>query len=100
MRLYDVRAKKLQQHYVLHDNVTCVKWHPFANYLLTSGQDGTMKFVDVLEGRPLYTLEGHCGPVRTISFTNDGQNFASGGKDRHVMVIFFFSVRNTLENRE
>lgn len=87
VRVYDMRAKKLQQHYVLHDNATCVKWHPCANYLLTSGQDGTMKFVDVLEGRPLYTVEGHSAAIRNITFTHDGSNFASGGADKHIMVI-------------
>lgn len=86
VRVYDMRAKKLQQHYVLHDNATCVKWHPCANYLLTSGQDGTMKFVDVLEGRPLYTVEGHSAAIRNITFTHDGSNFASGGADKHIMV--------------
>lgn len=87
VRLYDIRAKKLQQHYILHDSVTCVKWHPLANYLLTSGQDSTMKFVDVLEGRPLYTLGGHNGSIRSVAFSTDGDYFASGGADNHIMVI-------------
>lgn len=86
VRLYDIRAKKLQQHYVIHDNATCVQWHPYANYLLSSGHDGTMKFIDVLEGRPLYTLEGHNKAIRTITFTHDGDHFASGSSEKHIMV--------------
>ncbi|XP_022911652.2 POC1 centriolar protein homolog B-like [Onthophagus taurus] len=86
VRIYDLRAKKLQQHYMLHDNVMCVDWHPFANYLLTSGGDGTMKIVDIMEGKPLYTLEGHNMGVKTAVFSKSGDMFASGGFDKHVMV--------------
>ena len=86
VRLYDIKAKKLQQHYVLHDSTTSVCWHPTANYLLTSGKDGKVIVVDVMEGRPLYTLQGHNGAVTYVQFNTDGEYFASGGIDQHIMV--------------
>lgn len=76
----------MQQHYVLHSESTCVAWHPKANYLLTSGADGVMRIVDVMEGRPLYTLEAHEGAINAIAFSENGELFASGGVDNHVNV--------------
>lgn len=90
VRVYDIRAQKLQQHYILHDNSTCIEWHPHTDYLLTSGMDGTMRIVDVMEGRPLYTLDAHEGPIRSVAFSKDGEHFASGGDDKLVKVFLFF----------
>lgn len=87
VRIYDIKASKLQQHYILHDNTKSVAWHPLVNYLLTCGNDGTMRIVDVMEGRPLYTLEGHEGSVESVTFSDDGDYFASGGHDRLLKVL-------------
>lgn len=86
VRVYDIRMEKLQQHYVLHDSTTSVCWHPCANYLISTGKDGKVIIVDVMEGRPLYTLGGHQGAVFCVRFSADGEFFASGGADRHIMV--------------
>lgn len=85
-KVYDLRANKLRQNYLLHDCTTCLSWHPNGNFLLTSGEDGSIRIVDVLEGRPLYTLKSHEGPVNTVAFSKCGQFFATGGSDQHVMV--------------
>ncbi|KAK4883061.1 hypothetical protein RN001_006380 [Aquatica leii] len=86
VQVYDIRNNKIQQHYVLHDNATCVVWHPYANYFLSSGLDSTIKIVDALEGRPLYTLQGHTGAINTVNFSTDGDQFVSGGSDSRIMV--------------
>lgn len=86
VRIYDIRALKLQQHYILHDNTKCVSWHPYANYLLTCGADGNLRIVDVMEGRPLYTLSAHEKPVECVAFSKDGYYFASGSQDKLVQV--------------
>lgn len=96
VKVYDIRNNKLQQHYILHDNATSVTWHPFANYFLTTGTDGTIKVVDALEGRPLYTLRGHEGAVNCAQFNNNGEYFATGGVDKHVMVVYNF--QNEMHN--
>lgn len=88
VRIYDIRAMKLQQHYILHDNTKAVAWHPFANYLLTCGADGNMRIVDVMEGRPLYTLNAHNKAVECVAFSKDGAYFASGSKDKLVQVPY------------
>ncbi|CAG9766558.1 unnamed protein product [Ceutorhynchus assimilis] len=84
VKIFDIRNKKLQQYYELHDNTTCLDWHPRAKYLLTSGRDGKLRIIDIMEGRPLYTLSDN-GGVITCKFSQDGAYFASG-VDRTVVV--------------
>lgn len=90
VRIYDLTANKLRQNYLLHDNTSCLAWHPNGNYLLSSGNDSLLRIVDVLEGHPVYTLKNHEGPINTVSFTKDGTYFATAGADKHVMVYIFF----------
>lgn len=97
VRIYDIKASKLQQHYILHDNTKGVAWHPHANYLLTCGNDGTMRVVDVMEGRPLYTLAGHKGSIESVTFSHDGDNFASGGHDQLIKVFNKIVVSDCLD---
>lgn len=96
VRVYDIRALNLQQHYILHDDTRCVAWHPRANYLLTCGKDGNVIIVDAIEGRPFYTLKSHESSVEHVTFSADGEHFASGGADKLVMVTNFAYLRSNL----
>jgi len=40
----------------------------------------------LLEGRPIYTLKGHASSITSITFSQDGDFFASGGADRQVLM--------------
>lgn len=42
--------------------------------------------LDLLEGRPIYTLKGHCGAVTAIKFSPTGEFFASGGCDQQLLI--------------
>lgn len=86
VRIYDIRSKKLLQHYVLHDSTTSVSWHPSSGFLLTAGNDKSIRIIDVLEGKPIYTLSGHGNKVNCIRFDNSGGYFVSGGADKCVFV--------------
>jgi len=66
--------------------VNCVSFHPSGNYLITASSDGTLKILDLLEGRLIYTLQGHTGPVFTVSFSKGGELFSSGGADAQVLL--------------
>jgi len=68
--------------------VNCVSFHPSGNYLITASSDGTLKILDLLEGRLIYTLQGHTGPVFTVSFSKGGELFSSGGADAQVCKSF------------
>ncbi len=39
--------------------VNSLSFHPSGNYLITASSDSTLKILDLLEGRLLYTLHGH-----------------------------------------
>ena len=60
VKIYDIRAKKLQQLYDCHKGpVTQISFHESGNYLASSSQDGFIKLFDLLEARPIYDLKGH-----------------------------------------
>lgn len=64
--------------------MTSVAFHPSGNYLLSGSRDGQAKILDLLEGRPIYTLLGHDNAVTAVAFSHDGKRFATGGSDRQV----------------
>ncbi|NWI51365.1 POC1B protein, partial [Calyptomena viridis] len=66
--------------------VNCVSFHPSGNYLITASTDGTLKILDILEERLIYTLHGHKGPVLSVAFSKGGEKFASGGADAQVLL--------------
>ncbi|KAK2534513.1 hypothetical protein Q9966_007163 [Columba livia] len=66
--------------------VNSLSFHPSGNYLVTASNDSTLKILDLLEGRLLYTLHGHQGPATCVAFSRTGDFFASGGSDEQVMV--------------
>lgn len=39
--------------------VNALSFHPSGNYLVTASSDATLKILDLMEGRLLYTLHGH-----------------------------------------
>ena len=53
---------------------------------MSSSKDGTMKIWDLREGRQLFTMKGHTGPVNCARFSSDGHFFASAGADQMVMI--------------
>ncbi|KAF3814585.1 hypothetical protein GH733_017743, partial [Mirounga leonina] len=82
-------SEKCQRAEGVHSGgVNCVSFHPSGNYLLTASSDGTLKILDLLEGRLIYTLQGHTGPVFTVSFSKGGELFSSGGADAQVCKSF------------
>jgi WD40 repeat protein len=52
--------------------VNALSFHPSGNYLITASSDSTLKILDLMEGRLLYTLHGHqvrgIGPDAEHSF--------------------------------
>ena len=44
--------------------------------------------LDLLEGRPIYTLKGHANgtSVTSVTFSSNGEFFASGGTDQQLLM--------------
>lgn len=71
--------RKVLQLYEIHDGpVHSLSFHPSGNYLITAAQEGTLKVLDLMEGRPSYTLYGSKGAVNTVKFSATGDRFATG----------------------
>jgi centriolar protein POC1 len=86
-KLWDLRSKRLLQHYDAHDDsVTKISFHPNGKYLISASSDSTIKIWDVRMGNILFTLYGHDGPVSAINFSSCGDYFATGGEDTIVNV--------------
>ena len=66
--------------------MTSLSFHTTGNWLISSSADCTLKVLDILEGRLVYTLHGHEGTVNCVQFSPDGKQFASGGSDEQVIV--------------
>lgn len=46
--------------------VNGLSFHPSGSYLITASSDSTLKILDLMEGRLLYTLHGH--QVRVLAW--------------------------------
>jgi WD40 repeat protein len=86
IRIYDLRnSASIVQFYAPHtESVNCVSFHPSGAYLLTCSTDRSCKLIDLIEGRPLYTLRGHTKPLFSCAFDRDGSHFATAGGDSGV----------------
>lgn len=79
MKIYETRMRKVLQLYEIHNGpVHSLTFHPSGNYLVTGSQEGTLKVLDLMEGRPSYTLYGPKGAVHSVKFSQDGNYFATG----------------------
>ncbi|EFX70750.1 hypothetical protein DAPPUDRAFT_309308 [Daphnia pulex] len=88
VKIYETRMRKVLQLYEIHNGpVHCLSFHPSSgNYLITGSQEGTLKVLDLMEGRPSYTLYGPKGAVHSVKFSPDGDYFATGGADNEILV--------------
>lgn len=84
----DTRYGLIQHYARAHGRsaVNALSVAPQGGWLLSAGEDGALRLWDLKEGYLYCTVEGHVGGVRSCAFSADGQFFASGGKDRTVMV--------------
>jgi centriolar protein POC1 len=84
--LYDLRCKKLIQHYDAHgEPVTAIDFHPREDKLLSTSLDGKIKIWDTRKAALEYTLYGHNGSTTSGCFSTHGDYFATGGSDSMVM---------------
>ena len=62
IKIFDVRSKKLIQHYDAHtDSVNEIAFHPSGFYLISASNDSKLKIWDLRKGKLMYTLYGHEG---------------------------------------
>ena len=96
VKLWDLRTGRLFQHFgpsvagwwetETSGAVNSVCFHPSGNFLLSGGDDATLKLLDLPEGRVCCTIQGHYGPVQSTAFSETGEMFCSGGNDQSVAI--------------
>lgn len=92
VKVYETRTRKLLQLYEFPDTgagaeeaaVTSVSWHPSGKYLVVGSRTSETRVLDLMEGRPIYTMLGHEAAVQTCAFAPEGDRLATGGSDRQV----------------
>lgn len=74
--------------------VNCISFHPSGNYLITASTDGTLKILDLLGERLIYTLHGH--KVYTIIILNGDLNslfrIFTKGKKHFCHCVFYLAT--------
>lgn len=68
------------------DRVTAVALCADDRFAATGGEDNTVRFWDVHDGRCLHTFEGHRGSVRALQLRHDARRILSGSNDGTIKI--------------
>lgn len=86
--VHDLRNRQpVQVFQDIHQGVVhSFAFHPSGDYAVTVGDDAMAKILDLVEGRPIYTLQGAVKDLYRATFSRDGDLLATGGKGRQLIV--------------
>jgi WD40 repeat protein len=63
-----------------------IAFRPDGRTILSTGEDGTVRFWSVETGALQQTLEAHAGPIRSLAVATGGDQFATGGDDGAIRI--------------
>jgi WD40 repeat protein len=86
--MYDVRERKLVQSYVnlFEGAATSFSFHPSGDFAVCVSEEPKIKILDLIEGRPIFTLYGPRKALYATAFNPNGTLFATGGKDEELLI--------------
>jgi RNA polymerase sigma factor (sigma-70 family) len=82
IRVWDIVANRERAHFPPPaGRVECFGWSPDAKTLVVGVEDGSVRFLDLVQGRETCVLAWHKKAVRFVAFSRDGGLVASGASD-------------------
>eukprot|EP01118_Nematostelium_gracile_P004874 TRINITY_DN15801_c0_g1_i1.p1 TRINITY_DN15801_c0_g1~~TRINITY_DN15801_c0_g1_i1.p1 ORF type:complete len:406 (-),score=89.07 TRINITY_DN15801_c0_g1_i1:14-1231(-) len=84
------------------DGITCVKFHPVFNLIITSSSDATIKIWDFDSGELEKTLKSHTLGVQCVDFDHTGNILASCSQDLSIKLWDFqtYECQRTLKGHD
>jgi small GTP-binding protein len=83
--VWDLRTEKLLQVMRGHEGgITCLRWWPGENILVSGSVDASVWVWDVSSGKKLRALRNHSAPITSITISHDGTMLASAAQDSNV----------------
>ena len=61
-------------------------WSPDGEWLVSGGEDGTLRIWDSASGKELRVLKGHSSAVSTVDISRNGKKLVSGGWDHTLRI--------------
>ena len=86
MQLWETATGKLLHKVTDDNNLFCVAFGPDSRLLAYSGKSRDITVYDAVRHRAVWTLRGHLGTTRDLSFSPDGARLASCGEDGQVRI--------------
>ncbi|KAK9457469.1 WD40-repeat-containing domain protein [Dipodascopsis uninucleata] len=70
-----------------HDHtVSCVRFMPGGEYLISGSRDNTIRIWEVKTGYGIRNIVGHTAWVKTLSLSTDGERIVSAGADQSIRI--------------
>jgi small GTP-binding protein len=83
--VWDLRTEKLLQVMRGHEGgITCLRWWPGENILVSGSVDASVWVWDVSSGKKLRALRNHSAPITSVTVSHDGTMLASAAQDSNV----------------
>ncbi len=88
INLWDTRTQRAVQQYSVSNKSESfsIKFHPFGNYMLSSGKNSEICVFDIREGRQLFSVDTDGQNINAVCFSPSGDQFYTAGSDCIVRV--------------
>ncbi|XP_055639374.1 serine-threonine kinase receptor-associated protein [Toxorhynchites rutilus septentrionalis] len=78
---FETETLKKMKEIIVPTKVSAASLHPDKQIFVCGGEDFKMYKFDYITGNEIESFKGHFGPVHAVSFSPDGELYASGSED-------------------